>query len=250
VLNARLRIFRSRLSMHKPNRRIRMSASRTIRWPIAACSMAILFAGCATSVIEGQWADTTFSGRSLLKSRVLVSCRAPDVSLARICEDNLASGLRDAGVVVLRTPEPIDAAGGVPAVLSAAKALSADSVVMSSVSISASNPYGTSSAWGYPGGPYGGLGGLYGGLGGGPVGGLGVTMGAGMGFPLGGVQAATAFSAATSVVEAASGQELWSVRVPPPASDDAAIQVARLSGASIDAMRRAGLLGPIAIKPK
>ena len=223
-----------------------MSASRTIRWPIAACSMAILFAGCATSVIEGHWADTTFSGRSLLKSRVLVSCRAPDVNLARICEDNLASGLRDAGVVVLRTPEPIDAAGGVPAVLSAAKALSADSVVMSSVSISASNPYGTSSAWGYPWGLYGGLGGGMGGLGGG----MGVAMGAGMGFPLGGVQAATAFSAATSVVEVASGQELWSVRVPPPGSDDAAIQVARLSGASIDAMRRAGLLGPIAIKPK
>lgn len=223
-----------------------MSASRTIRWPIAACSMAILFAGCATSVIEGHWADTAFSGRSLPKSRVLVSCRAPDVSLARICEDNLASGLRDAGVVVLQTPEPIDAAGGVPAVLSAAKALSADSVVMSTVSISASNPYGTSSAWGYPWGLYGGLGGGLGGLGGG----MGVAMGAGMGFPLGGVQAATAFSAATSVVEAASGQALWSVRVPPPASDDAAIQVARLSGASIDAMRRAGLLGPIAIKPK
>jgi hypothetical protein len=239
LLNARLRISRSRLSMHKPNRRIRMSASRTIRWPIAACSMAILFAGCATSVIEGHWADTTFSGRSLLKSRVLVSCRAPDVSLAKICEDNLASGLRDAGVVVLRTPEPIDAAGGVPAVLSAAKALSADSLVMSSVSISASNPYGTSSAWGYPWGLYGGLGG-----------GRGVGMGTGMGFTLGGVQAATAFSAASSVVEVASGQELWSVRVPPPGSDDAAIQVARLSGASIDAMRRAGLLGPIAIKPK
>lgn len=216
-----------------------MSASRTIRWPIAACSMAILFAGCATSVIEGQWADTAFSGRSLLKSRVLVSCRAPDVSLARICEDNLASGLRDAGVVVLRTPEPIDAAGGVPAVLSGAKALSADSVVMSTVSISASNPYETSSAWGYPWGMYGGLGG-----------GRGVGMGAGMGFPLGGIQAATAFSAATSVVEAASGQGLWSVRVPPPTSDDAAIQVARLSGASIDAMRRAGLIGPMAINPK
>jgi hypothetical protein len=122
LLNARLRISRSRLSMHKPNRRIRMSASRTIRWPIAAGLMAILFAGCATSVIDGQWADTTFSGRSLLKSRVLVSCRAPDVSLARTCEDNLASGLRDAGVIVLRTPEPIDAAGGVPAVLSAALA--------------------------------------------------------------------------------------------------------------------------------
>jgi hypothetical protein len=42
------------------------------------------------------------------------------------------------------------------------------------------------------------------------------------------------------------GQELWSVRIPLTGSDDAKIQVARLSGASIDAMRRAGLLGPIA----
>jgi hypothetical protein len=235
LLNARLRIFRSRLSMHKPNRRIRMSASRTIRWPIAACSMAILFAGCATSVIEGQWADTTFSGRSLLKSRVLVSCRAPDVSLARICEDNLASGLRDAGVVVVRTPEPIEAAGGVPAVLSAAKALSVDSVVIAAVSIAATNPYGMPSPWGYPGGLYGGVG----------VG-RGVALGGGMGFALGGVQAATVFSEATSVFEVATGQELWSVRVPPTGSDDATIQVARLSGASIDAMRRAGLLGPMA----
>ncbi len=216
-----------------------MSASRSIQWPIAACSVAILFAGCATSAIEGQWADASFSDRSLLKSRVLVSCRAPDVSLAKICEDNLASGLRDAGVVVLRTPEPIEAAGGVPAVLSAAKAFSADTAVMSTVSISANNPYGTSSAWGYPGGLYGGLGM-----------GRGVAMGGGMGFTLGGVHAATAFSSATSVVEVASGQDLWSVRVPPPASDDAAIQVARLSGASIDAMRRAGLIGPVAINPK
>jgi hypothetical protein len=216
-----------------------MSASRLIRGPIAACSIAILLAGCATSAVEGQWADAAFSGRSLLKSRVLVSCRAPDLSLARICEDNLAGGLRDAGVMVLRTPEPIDAAGGVPAVLSAAKALSADSLVMSTVSISASNPYGSASAWGYPGGLYGGLGM-----------GRGVAMGGGMGFTLGGVHAATAFSAATSVVEVSSGQELWSVRVPPPASDDSAIQVARLSGASIDAMRRAGLIGPMAINPK
>jgi hypothetical protein len=212
-----------------------MRASRPIRWTIAAWSTAILLSGCATSVIEGQWADSSFSNRSLLKSRVLVSCRAPDVSLARICEDNLASGLRDAGVVVLRTPEPIEAAGGVPGVLSAAKALSADSAVIASVSISANNPYGASSPWGYPGG------GLYGGLGMG----RGVGQGAMLGFPLGGVQAATAFSAVTSVVEVASGQELWSVRVPPPASDNATIQVARLSGASIDAMRRAGLLGPM-----
>jgi len=216
-----------------------MSASRSIRWPLAAWSASILFAGCATTVVEGQWADAAFSGRSLLKSRVLVSCRAPDVSLAKICEDNLAGGLRDAGVVVLRTPEPIDAAGGVPAILSAAKTLSADSVVMSTVSISASNPYGTSSTWGYPGSLYGVLGM-----------GQGVAMGGGMGFTLGGVQAATVFSAATSVVEVANGQELWSVRVPPPASDNAAIQAARLSGASIDAMRRAGLIGPTAINPK
>jgi len=213
-----------------------MSASRSIRWLIAACSTAILFAGCATSVIEGQWADTSFSNRSLLKSRVLVTCRAPDVSLARICEDNLASGLRDEGVVVLRTPEPIDAAGGVSAVLSAAKALAADSAVISAVSISANNPYRTSSPWGHPGGD------LYGGVGMG----RGVAQGAMLGFPLGGVQIATAFSAATSVVEVANGQELWSVRVPMTGSDDAKIQVARLSGASIDAMRRAGLLGPIA----
>jgi hypothetical protein len=225
-----------------------MNASRSHRWPIAACSIALAaLAGCATPVLEGQWADASFSDRSLLRSRVLVSCRAPDVSLARICEDSLASGLRDAGVVVLRTPEPIEAAGGLPAVLSAAKALSADSAVISSVSISANNPYGTSSPWGYPGGLYGGL---YGGLGGGIGVGRGVALGGGLGFPLGGVQAATAFSEATSVFEVSSGQELWSVRVPPPASDDAAIQVARLSGASIDAMRRAGLLGPMATQPK
>lgn len=214
-----------------------MNASRSKRWPIAACSIALaVVAGCASSVIEGQWADASFANRSLLKSRVLVSCRAPDLSLARICEDNLASGLRDAGVTVLRTPEPIDAAGGVPAVLSAAKALSADSAVISAVSIAANNPYGTSSPWGYPGGD------LYGGLGMG----RGVAQGAMLGFPLGGVQVATAFSAATTVFEVGNGQELWSVRVPLTGSDDAKIQVARLSGASIDAMRRAGLLGPIA----
>jgi hypothetical protein len=58
------------------------------------------------------------------------------------------------------------------------------------------------------------------------------------------------FSEATSVFEVATGQELWSVRVPPTGSDDATIQVARLSGASIDAMRRAGLLGPMAATGK
>jgi hypothetical protein len=215
-----------------------MNATRSNRWPIAACSIALVaVAGCASSVIEGQWSDASFANRSLLKSRVLVSCRAPDANLARICEDNLASGLRDAGVVVLRTAEPIEAAGGVPAVLSAAKALSADSTVIASVSIAATNPFEAPSPWGYPGGLYG-----YGGVGMG----RGVALGGGMGFALGGVRAATAFSVATSVFEVATGQELWSVRVPPPGSDDATIQVARLSGASIDAMRRAGLLGPMA----
>ena len=68
-----------------------------IRRPCLAAAAALLVAGCATPRIDGQWSDPAFATRSLRDQKVLVSCRAPDSTLARLCEDRYVAAVREAG---------------------------------------------------------------------------------------------------------------------------------------------------------
>lgn len=197
----------------------------------AALGTALAAAGCATPRIDGQWTDPSFSGRTLRDQTVLVSCRGPDGTLARICEDRLSESLLQAGARPVTAATPVDPAGGSEAVARAARAAGASAAVSSSISVAAVTRGGFGPSVGF---------GLGGGFGGGGIGFGGV----GLSVPLGGVRPQTAFGASTAVLDLDSGREMWSVRATSPGSDDASVQIAGLARTSVGAMRDSGLFGP------
>lgn len=204
---------------------------RTRSRPLAATAVlaATLFsAGCASPRIDGQWSDPAFSTRSLRDQVVLVTCRGPDGTLARLCEDRLATALREAGARPIVAPSPLDPGGGNEAAAHAARAAGASAVVASSIAVAAVTQavFGPSVGFGMGGG----------------FGGRSVGFGSvGISVPLGGVRPQTSYGASTAVVDAASGREMWSVRTTSPTAEDAAVQVAGLARLSVDAMRQSGL---------
>ena len=104
----------------------------------------LAIAGCATtpapSRIEGQWIDPAFAQRSLRDRKVLVFCRAPDAGLARVCEDHLARGLIDVGVIPMMPPAALDPGAGVEAINQAARDAGADATILSALNVSAQDP--------------------------------------------------------------------------------------------------------------
>lgn len=194
--------------------------------PIA--STLVLLAACASPRIDGQWADPAFSTRTLRDTPVLVSCRGPDGTLARLCEDRLASALRDAGARPLTSSRPLDPSAGHDAVARAAREAGATTAVVSSISVAAVSQPPTGPSVGF------GLGGGFG-RGGIGFGGIGVSV------PIGGARPLTSLASSTALVDAASGREMWSVRATSPTTEDSAVQVAGLARTSVGAMRDAGL---------
>ncbi len=202
--------------------------NRSALSPCVALAAALAAAGCAAPRIDGQWSDPAFANRSLRGQTVLVSCRAPDTTLARLCEDRFADALAEAGARPVRGARPVDAAGGYEAVARAARDSGASAAVAASINVA-----GVTQQMGGPSFGFG----LGGGFGGGGMswGGIGVSI------PIGGVRPQTAYGSNTSLLDAASGREMWAVRATSPMSQDAAVQVTGLAGRSVDAMRQSGL---------
>jgi len=192
----------------------------------------LAIAGCATtpapSRIEGQWVDPSFAQRSLRDRKVLVFCRAPDAGLSRVCEDHLARGLIDVGVIPTMSPAALDYGAGVEAISQAARDAGADAAILSAISVSAQDPYAPRPMMGM-------------GVGIGRGVGVGVGIGGSISIPIGAGRPMTAFGIQTSLIDSASGREMWSMRANRPGGEDPAVQAASLSAGSIDAMRRSGL---------
>ncbi len=200
----------------------------TMRGSLAASvAIGLLAAGCASPRVDGQWSDPVFASRTLLDTKVLVSCRGPDTTLARICEDRLADALREAGAQPLRAPQPLEPAGGNEALTRAARAAGAAAAVSTVISVAAVTGPGT----GF--GPTIGFG-----IGGGS-GGIGI--GGGFSVPLGGVRAPTAYGSGTVLLDAETGREMWSMRASSPGRDDASTQIAALARTAVESMRSSGL---------
>ena len=187
-------------------------------------------AGCTTPQVDGQWSDPAFASRTLRETRVLVSCRGPDTTLARLCEDQLVTALGEAGAIPIRAPEPIDAAGGHEAVVRAARAAGVPAAVASSISVAAVTQSGLGPSIGIGIGGFGGSGGH-----------VGIGGGFGVSVPLGGVRPATSYAASTVLLDSGTGREMWSMRATSPSAESASVQVAALAGTGVDAMRRSGL---------
>jgi hypothetical protein len=203
-----------------------------------ALALASSVAGCATTALpEGMWTDPAKATFSLRQTRVLVSCRAPDMQLALACEDHLVRSLRGAGAEAVVAGKPLDAGAGTEALQQAAREANAPAVVHTVISVSTQpGAYGSGPTMGV------GIG-----IGRGMIGfgsGVGIGVGGSVGMPLGGVRPALNFSAHTSVIESASGREVWSLRTSSQGLEEPSIQVAMLAGGTVDAMRRAGMLEP------
>ncbi len=202
--------------------------TRPVPAALAALAVALLAAGCATPRIDGQWSDPAFSSRSLRDQTVLVTCRGPDGTLARLCEDRLATALREAGARPVTAARPLDPSGGNEAAARAAREAGATAAVASSIAVAAVTQSGFGPSVGFGlGGGFGGSGISYGGI--------------GISVPIGGVRPRTSYGASTAVVDADSGREMWSVRTTSPTSEDAAVQIAGLARLSVDAMVKSGL---------
>jgi hypothetical protein len=195
-----------------------------------AIAAAALLAGCATARVEGEWANPDFAGATLQGRTTMVSCSAPDDTLRRICEDRLLAALGAAGIDTRRAPESAAATASTGAAdatpISAARAAGAQALVRTAL---ISTGTVTSGA-----GPSIGLG-----IGGGS-GRIGV--GGGITLPIGGTRAQETFAASTSVVDAPTGNAVWSVRTGAAASADPAAQIDQLVRATVDAMRKAKFL--------
>jgi hypothetical protein len=203
--------------------------NRMIRRGVAAGAALLLAAGCATTRIDGQWSDPAFAGRTLLGTKVLVSCRGPDTTIGRLCEDRLIEMLGEAGAVALRPAVAVDAAGGSEAVARAAREAGANAAVAATVTVAGVSHSGTSVGFG----PSIGIG-----IGGGSS---GIGIGGSFSFPIGGVRAANAYASNTALLDAATGREMWSLRASNPTGDDAGVQVAKLARVTVDTMRTSGL---------
>jgi hypothetical protein len=208
---------------------VAMTGTRTMRG-LAALVTATVVAGCATARVEGEWANADLAGATLQGRTTMVSCSAPDDTLRRICEDRLLAALGAAGIDVRRAPESTAAIATTGLTdttpIAAARAAGAQALVRTALISTGTVTSGV--------GPSIGIG-----IGGGS-GRIGV--GGGLTVPLGGTRAQEAFVASTSVVDTPTGDPLWSVRTGAAASADPSVQIDQLTRATVDAMRKAGLI--------
>lgn len=177
---------------------------------------AILLAGCAGPTLDAQWRDPQLTANYLRGARVLVACEAAEVVLQRICEDELARGLKARGAV------PVINAG--PADTTAARAAGAKAVFNVGVN-AASQAVSPGLQIGF------GLGGFGGNVGG----------GVGVSAPVGGGKVTSGYAANGRLTDAAGNRLMWTARAAAAPSSDVNAQLADLAKALLDAADKAGL---------
>lgn len=197
----------------------------------AIATAAVVLAGCATPQMEAQWRDPQLASRAMQGKSVLVVCRGLDLTLERICEDQLAADAQAAGVRVMRAEvareAPADAAAATELLLRAARAVRADAVL--ATTLERGVPLASS------GGTVGvGVGGSSGGWGSRTGGGIGITL------PIGGSGGPT-LAASSSLTDAVSGRLLWSARARGSGAVNEAGQVGEVSRVTAEALKASGL---------
>lgn len=193
-----------------PNTRILLMAALALPW----------LGGCASTRIAASWADPAMGARPLAGATVWVGCRAPELSVRRLCQDQWAARLRARGL----TPVPAEDAlmSASPAapddtLLVTARAAGAGAVLLASMAQEAAVAQpGPSVSFGF-----GGFGGSWGG--GGAGAGIGVSM------PIGGAQVQAGYAMEANVRRADGGGLLWSAKASAAASADIGQQLAELT---------------------
>ncbi len=198
------------------------------RGALAAAVGLLLFAGCASTTLDVQWADPKPPPNLLRGARVMVVCEAQDVAVQRLCQDRMAAGLAARGAVTVEPREglgvPIAQSVIDPQVLQAARDAGASAVFGVTVAVSAQavSPGVSISIGGF-------------GFGGNSGGGIGVSA------PIGGGQVNSGYSANGRVTDVASGRMLWTARASTPPSSNVSAQLTELSAAVLAAADKAGM---------
>lgn len=196
--------------------------------PLAA---ALALAACATTQMDAQWTNPDYSGRRLGGTQVLVACEAPDLTIQRICEDQVSGQISAMGGTPSRSSQlresAVPPAGSDPYV-AAARRIGARAIVRTTLTVGA--------AVAQPGPQIGiGVGGSSGGWGS-SSGGFG-----GISFPVGGTRVNNAYSGETTVIDPSNGAIMWSGRASSPSAQDVNAQIAELARVTADAIKQAGL---------
>jgi hypothetical protein len=219
--------------MREPDEEVPMMRSLR-RVSILSSACAVMLAGCATTQMDAQWSNPEYSGRSLRGETVLIACEAPEVTLQRICEDQVAAQVSARGAKPTKN-STLNAAGSPPTGATdpyavAAKRIGARAIVRTTLAagppiVSDSGPV---IGFGMGGGSFGG--GSY------RSGGAGVTL------PVGGARTTQALSAETVLINPANGVTMWSGRASGPTSQDAGGQVTELARVIVEAVQKSGML--------
>jgi hypothetical protein len=203
----------------------------TIR--VLSFSMVVLLAACATTRMDAQWSNPEYKGRSVKGASILVACEAQDLTLQRICEDQLAAAVSASGAKATLNSQLSAAAGaaGNDPYVAAAKRVGAQAIAR--MTLAAGQPVAVDS------GPRIGIG-VGGGSGG--YGGGGAAGGIGIGFPIGGSRVTQAFGAETALIDPLNGATMWSGRASSSTSQDVTAQITELAQVTAEALKGAGLL--------
>jgi hypothetical protein len=179
--------------------------------------------------MDAQWTNPDYQGRNVRGASVLVACEAQDLTLQRICEDQLAAAVSARGAkptlnsqLAAATTPPT----GTDPYLAAAKRVGARAIVR--MTLSSGQPVAVDS------GPSIGIG-----IGGGSgrIGG-----GAGIGFPIGGARVSQAYGAETALIDPANGATMWSGRASSSTAQNVAGQITELAQTTVEALQGTGLL--------
>ena len=193
---------------------------------------AALLTACATTQMEAQWTNPDYSGRNV-RGSVLIACEAQDLTLQRICEDQVAAAVAAQGAKPVMNSQmqtaPAPGTGPDP-YIAAAKRIGAGAIVRTTL---VAGPAVVS------GGPSIGIG--IGGFGGG-YGRGGVSGGVGVSTPVGGSTVAQGLLAETALIDSSNGAVMWSGRASSPSNRDATTQIAELAQTTVQAIQQAKLL--------
>lgn len=201
---------------------------------VSVFSAAVLLTACATTRMDAQWSNPEYKGRNVQGASVLVACEAQDLTLQRICEDQLAAAVSARGAKATLNSQLSAAAsapGGNDPYVAAAKRVGAKAIVR--MTLGATQPVAVDS------GPRIGIG-VGGGSGG--YGGGGTSGGIGIGFPIGGARVAQLFGAETALIDSSNGATMWSGRASSSTSQDLTGQITELAQVTAEALKGAGLL--------
>ncbi len=205
---------------------------RVLPFPAAAAvslAAAVLLSACASTRMDAQWTNPEYQGRNVKGASVLVACEAQDLTLQRICEDQLAAAVSARGAKPTLNSQLSPAAAPAPGTdpyLAAAKRVGARAIVRMTVR--------SGQLVAVDSGPSVGIGG--GGGSGRSFGGVGIS------FPIGGSRATQAYGAETALIDSANGATIWSGRASSSTAQNAAGQIAELAQTTVEALQGTGLL--------